>query len=107
VLSWLEPTHHDSQEGSLHFAYLFGGVRIARTLEQHLADLQAVLEGRDLGGAEATRRFVADFVRPRGLDHPAAPFVVDAIEQLAELDVERSRDPLWVNAVRPLMARSA
>ena len=39
--------------------------------------------GEDDGGSRARRRFVESFVRPHGLDRPAAPILADAIEGLA------------------------
>jgi hypothetical protein len=73
------------QEGSVHFRYLLsdggGFVRHATSLEEHFAQLAATLE-HDPGGAER-RRFVERFLRPRGLDRPAADVLADAVEQLA------------------------
>jgi hypothetical protein len=34
---------------------------------------------------DEARRFVASFIRPKGLDRPATPIIVDAIESLARL----------------------
>jgi hypothetical protein len=47
-----------------------------------------VLE-EDAGGAERRRRFVESFVRPQGLDRPATPILADAVEELADVRVEK------------------
>jgi hypothetical protein len=76
----------ETQEGTLHFHYLVpeggGCVRAARTLEEHLVQLQEVLANPE-GERDAIERFLRAFVRPRGLEHPATPVLVDEIEALA------------------------
>jgi hypothetical protein len=55
---------------------------VASTLEAHVDQLAAVL--RDPGGAQRElARFVATFIRPFGIDRPATPVLVDAIERFA------------------------
>lgn len=86
VFSILTPEFARSQEGTLHFRHLLpesgGCVRVASTFEEHTAQLGAVL--RDPAAARAeTTRFVESFVRPHGLDTPAMPVLVRAIEQHA------------------------
>jgi hypothetical protein len=103
----LDPAFAASQGGTLHFRYLpierGGFVRAARNLQEH-----AVLLANDLGDARsgrdsATAAFVDRFVRPCGLDHPAAPILADAIAELARLAPQRSRlDPLVHAASRAL-----
>ena len=73
------------QEGSVHFRYLLeenGGFVIdSRDLGEHVENLARVLNGgHDL---ERQRTFVESFVRPRGLDRPVSPLVVDAILECA------------------------
>lgn len=86
------------QEQTLHFHYLLarngGNVEVAADLRQHgdqiresLADPQA--------GADRRRRFIEAFVRPRGIDRPVAPIVVDEIEQVARLPKRPRRSPFW------------
>ncbi len=72
------------QAGSVHFGYLLaeqgGFVESADTLDEHLVQL-----GRALAGdthADARRRFLESFVRPAGIDKPAAGVLADAIEEL-------------------------
>jgi hypothetical protein len=83
VLAVLPAAYWRSQEGTLHFEYLSkagGGVlTMARTLDEHLSQLAAAVNGDspvDHSG------FLTAFVRPHGLDVPATPRFVDAIETL-------------------------
>jgi hypothetical protein len=74
-----------TQDGTLHFQHLKnvegGLLHLAADLDDHLSQLSRLLdEGVEPEGA---RRFVRAFIRPHGLDVPATPQVVDAIEQLA------------------------
>jgi len=79
------PEVRRGQEGTLHFRHLVqagGGVlEVADSLEQHAAQLQ-----RGLAVPDAINRnnaFLEEFVRPYGLDTPAAPRLIEAIEQMA------------------------
>jgi hypothetical protein len=106
VLSVLEPAHYDSQFGALHFRYLVelggGFLRVASSLDAHFAELAKIMRDSDSSDA-AARGFVAEFLRPHGVDRPATPLVVDAIEQLAATSVARERDPLWLPLVRRMI----
>jgi hypothetical protein len=53
-----------------------------------------------------TRRFVASFIRPHGLERPATPIFADAIERLGASPAPApSRAPLWAPPLRaPLVA---
>jgi hypothetical protein len=86
VLTLLLPPYRIHQNGMTHFRYLLnvgGGLLVtAPDLESHLAQLGQLVGGpreRD----ERNRRFITAFVRPRGLESPATPVFVDAVEQLA------------------------
>ena len=61
----------DNQEGTIHFHYLLevgGGLLIlARSLEEHVAQLSATLAD-PRPGMERARRFTEAFIRPQGLD---------------------------------------
>ena len=86
VLTILEPEF--GQEGTLHFHHLLeengGFLHTAASFDEHLVQLRRVLdEGEE--DAARRRRFVESFVRPRGLDSPATPIFVDAVEELARL----------------------
>ena len=75
-----------SQDGTLHYQHLLpengGFLRVASTLDAHVDQLAAVL--RDPGGAQRELAcFVSTFIRPFGLDRPATPVLVDAIERFS------------------------
>jgi hypothetical protein len=76
----LEPELRGAQEGTLHFAHLTALHR-ARTPEEHERQLLEACRGE--AGGEETARFVREFLRPRGLDRPAAPILADELEALA------------------------
>jgi hypothetical protein len=86
------------QEQTLHFHYLLarngGHVEVAGNLEQHIDQLRESLAQPD-AGVERCRLFIASFVRPRGIDLPVAPIMVDEIEHVAQLHKPLRRSPLW------------
>jgi hypothetical protein len=108
----LAPEFRQTQAGTLHFQYLvdddFGHVRRADTLPEHAEQLE-----RSLGDGDPERlneRFLLRFVRPFGLETPATPLAVDAIEELGARGRRRpERGPALAPAVRvalrPLAAR--
>jgi hypothetical protein len=75
-----------NQEGVLHWRYLLdvegGLVHVARSFEEHLEQLARALADPSAATVR-NRRFVEAFVRPRGLDFPATPIFVEAIETMA------------------------
>jgi hypothetical protein len=76
----------DTQEGTLHFHHLRhdrgGPLHVAATMEQHLDDLASAVDHPEVADPQL-ERFVTHFIRPAGLDIPAAPRVVAALERLA------------------------
>jgi hypothetical protein len=76
-----------------------GLLNAARALDEHLDQLAAGVERSD---AEAARRraFVHAFVRPHGLERPATPLFVDALEALADARVSPSVPPAWAAPLR-------
>jgi hypothetical protein len=92
-----------SQEGTLHFRHLVSGdgvVQVAASLEEHVAQVRALLDGRD-GWADRARAFVRSFVRPHGLDEPAAPIFARAVGELAAQPRPAAQpDGVWVAALR-------
>jgi hypothetical protein len=72
------------QEGSVHYRYLLaeegGFVERSESLDAHLVQLARALGGDPHAGAR--RRFLETFVRPFGVDRPAAPKLADAILEL-------------------------
>ena len=110
VLTPLAPEFAGTQRGTLHFRYLLfengGFVHVGETLDEHFAQLGGVLERGD-EHAEQTRRFVASFVRPHGLGHPAAPILADEIEALARTSRARHRRRLRDYALQALLTPAA
>jgi hypothetical protein len=94
VLTVADADFAETQRGTLHYHYLLhengGFLREARSLDEHVAQLRAALEGAD-ADLEQTRRFVAGFVRPLGPDVEAAAVLADEIEKLAALRPSRPR----------------
>jgi hypothetical protein len=79
------PEYTGTQEGTLHFQHLLnaggGLLRVADTFQEHLRDLSDALATPGEGGRRVTS-FIQGFVRPQGLDVPATPRLVAAIEEL-------------------------
>jgi hypothetical protein len=103
------PEFASSQTGVLHYRYLreVGGglVQVSATLGENVGRLGDVLAGRDTEGEEAARRFTAVFVRPQGVEIPATPVFVDAIEELVRNGAnERERETRWLWLLRPPLA---
>lgn len=85
VLTVRDPAFRETQEKSHHFRYLLpaagGALQAADSLDAHLAQL------RDAVSAPGDYRarieaFVGSFLRPHGLETPATPILVDALEKL-------------------------
>jgi hypothetical protein len=76
------------QEGMLHFRYLLdvggGLLDVSRDLEEHVRHLERILAG-DRSFEARQRRFLEAFVRPQGIDVPATPAFVEAVEALGAL----------------------
>ena len=111
VFSMLAEEFSGTQEGTIHFHYLLpengGCVRIASNLDDHVRQLSDRL-GDPAGAHAETRRFVASFIRPHGLDRPATPIFVDTIERLAAQPAPRpEHTPVWAYALRPLVLAAA
>jgi hypothetical protein len=103
----LAPDFAHSQEGTLHFQLIARGdsalLRVAKTFEEHVAHL-----GETAHPTDDVRRqiatFVKEFVRPHGLETPAAIVLAGAIERMEGLQAPR-REPSPFDAVlRVLMA---
>jgi len=86
VHTLLLPEFEMYQEGVQHFRYLMevegGLLKVTRTFPEHLAELSESL-ARPVGRDEQNTRFVSAFVRPAGLDLPATPAFVEAVEHIA------------------------
>ena len=110
VFTVRDPDFAHAQDGTLHFRHLVAGggpVRVADTLDAHVAQLGEFLE-RGNESAAAQREFVRAFVRPQGLDRPAAPIFATAVAGLAALPRPAPEaEPWWVRACRPLVLLKA
>ena len=86
VYTVLLPEFHENQEGTIHFHYLLtvagGLLNASRSLDEHVGQLAAQLEGRG-ADPDRSRRFSEAFVRPQGLSQPSTPVFVAAVESLA------------------------
>jgi hypothetical protein len=105
VYSFHVPELSGTQEGTLHFRHLKRGglLQLAETLDEHVDQL-----ARSFGSTESDRQRVRDFirlfVRPYGLDEPATPRVVQAIEEQAALGTTPNPVPAHVRALRRTLA---
>jgi hypothetical protein len=105
VFTLLLPEFHENQEGTFHFHHLLtvgdGFLHLARSLEEHVAQLAAALGGAP---GRANRPFVERFVRPRGVTVPATPVFVEALEHEVSLQAPTPQPaPFWTLALRPLV----
>jgi len=86
VLTILAPEFEEGQQGTLHFSYLlkeYGGfVDVAPDFDVHRRQLAAAVAGDY--DRQAIRSFIEQFLRPNGIDSPATPFMVRAIEEFAQ-----------------------
>ena len=99
----------DTQEGTLHFEHLRGVngglLHTATSFAEHLDQLDAALT-RPSPDDERCRRFVEAFVRPYGIDRPATPTLVDALEALAKSPARApARPPRWAPLIRASLHR--
>jgi len=105
VFTVRDPGFAHAQDGTLHFRHLVDGggpVQVADSLEAHVAQLAQFLDWGQEFPASA-REFVHRFVRPHGLDRPAAPIYASTVAGLCALPRPiPERDPWWVLALRPL-----
>jgi hypothetical protein len=100
-----DPDFAHAQDGTLHFRHLVAGdgpVRVADTLDIHVLQLGEFLD-RPLETPDRVRDFVRHFVRPHGLDRPAASIYASAVGSLCALPPRAPEpDPWWAVALRPL-----
>jgi hypothetical protein len=107
VYTPLLPEFEMYQEGVQHFRYLVevegGLLKVHRSLPDHLAELGAAL-ARPVERDPQNTRFIRAFVRPRGLDAPATPAFVAAVEELgAAAPLPPDPVPVWHRALQPLV----
>jgi hypothetical protein len=82
VYSFHVPEFAETQEGTLHFQHLKRGglLTLAATIDEHVDQLQRSFASTAVD-RQRVRDFIQLFVRPYGLDEPATPLVVRAIEE--------------------------
>ncbi|MEO2195852.1 MAG: hypothetical protein ABGY72_07145 [bacterium] len=107
VFSIRTPEYQRTQDGTLHFRHLItqggGLLRIADDLDSHVGQVTAALDDPE-GTRRQIERFVQAFTRPHGLDQPATPRMVEAIEQIAAAPAPRpERVPLSVYPLRAVL----
>jgi hypothetical protein len=104
----------ETQQGTLHFDYLkadeFGLLYVGRTFDEHAAQLDESVRGREDDGRN--ERFVRRFVRPLGLERSGTEAVVEAMEELGTRpapppDRGAVLAPLVRVLLRPFARRSA
>ena len=104
VLSLVHPNFSRNQEGTLHWPYLIkvggGLLRTARNFDEHFLQLEKMLQANEVDN----KNFVRAFVRPFGIDIPATPRLIHAVEALQQLGPARPVGiPLWNHLPRPLL----
>jgi hypothetical protein len=107
VYTPLLPEFEIYQEGVQHFRYLVevegGLLKVHRSLPDHLSELAAAL-ARPVERDPQNARFIRAFVRPRGLDAPATPAFVAAVEELGSAaPLPPDQAPAWHRALQPLV----
>jgi hypothetical protein len=100
-----------TQDGTRHYRYLLpengGFLIVASTLEEHANQLAAVLRNQQEAHA-GLRAFVTTFVRPHGVDRPAMPVLVEAIERFGASPAPQPvRTPLTAHLLRAMLAPTA
>lgn len=111
VYTLLAPEFRETQAGTLHFHHLrniAGGlVHVAQDFSEHLSQLDAELR-HAAADDDRCRRFVEAFVRPYGIDVPATPKLVEAIESAATRQaIGAPRAPAVARVLLPLLTRRA
>ena len=107
VYTLLAPEFEETQEGTLHFHHLTrvngGLLSVAEDFPDHLAQLDAALRN-ERGADGRCRKFVEAFVRPHGIDVPATPKLVEALEALGTGPApDLVPAPIWAPLSRRLL----
>jgi hypothetical protein len=110
VYTVLAAEFRDTQDATPHFRHLrrasAGVLHAARTLDEHLAQLDEAVRGlHDV--VDGRRRFIEAFLRPNGEDVAAAPLLATALEKTAARGARRDDGPWWRVLVRPVVRRIA
>lgn len=88
---------------TLHFKHLIsvkgGLLHVARSFDEHVQHLGRAIAG-DPAMVERSRRFTQAFIRPHGMDRPAAPILADAIRSVGAV---KPRRPMLYRALEPIL----
>jgi hypothetical protein len=96
---------------TLHFQHLLsvngGLLHVARSFDEHVQHLGRAIAG-DPAMVERSRRFTQAFIRPHGMERPAAPILADAIRSVGEVKPQRPMlDRALAPILRPLLKQAA
>lgn len=85
VITIADPGHSDTQDGTLHFRHLkqYGFLIEAGSIAQSLDYLSDIVGGKaELveQSRQGNQRFVADYIRPGGVQQPAAPIWAEIVD---------------------------
>jgi hypothetical protein len=99
VFTMVSDHFRSTQTGTIHFSYLArsedgGLLNVARSWDEHFTQLGAALRSVDAHRHQIDV-FLRSFVRPHGLDRPAAPLALDAVVQTAH----QEKDPVKVGGL--------
>ena len=97
-----------TQEGTLHFHYLTEGglLKVAHSFEEHAEQLSEALTN-PAETQDRLKRFIASFVRPRGLKRPATEAFVEEVEAAHELKPQPWLTPAYAPFVRAAILPAA
>ena len=103
-LTILDSEYEGSQRGTLHFHHLVnvgdGLIHVAEDFEDHLEQLRGYFLDGELAALKG-RQFVAEFVRPHGMEVPATDILVEHVESLGSMGRGHTqRSPLWLQVLR-------
>jgi hypothetical protein len=112
VFTLMHDRFRSTQTGTPHFSYLLardednGLLSVAHTWEEHFDQLGAIVRSPN-GHVDQIDSFLRAFIRPHGLDQPAAPLMVEAIERTARMHKDpppsQGRAPAIVGAVAGIL----
>ena len=85
VMTISDPSYADTQGGTLHFRHLqqYGFLMGSESIEANLGKIARLVRNDaelKTQSHAANFRFVNEYIRPNGIERPAAPFWADAIE---------------------------
>ena len=90
-----------TQEGTLHFRYLVEGglVEIGQSFDEHFQQLSEAINDPDKV-QQRVQEFIAMFIRPAGIDKPATPIFVEAVQSASTLKPQAWITPFYATLVR-------